>query len=80
MDSGFQVLDSGSLDSRFQSLIGFEIPGFRIPKAKIFRIPLHEAIGLRSIREKLLENSRRKETAARMDNTINDVHNSSYHS
>ena len=79
MDSGFQVLDSGFLDSGFLSLIGFQIPGFRIPKAKTFRTPLHEVIGLRSIREKLLENCRHKETAARM-NPINNVHNSSYHS
>ena len=71
VDSGFQVLDSGSLDFRFQSLIGFEIPSFRIR--------LHGAIRLRSIKKKLLENCRHKETAARMDNTINDVHNSSYH-
>ena len=40
-----------------------------------------EAIRLRSIKpEKLLENCRHKETTARIDNTINDVHNSSYHS
>ena len=80
VDSGFQVLDSESLDSGFQSLIGFEIPGFRILKENIFRIPLYEAIGLRSIREKFLENCCHKETAARMENTINDVLNSSYHS
>ena len=50
VDSGFQVLDSSlchwNLDSGFQPLVGFPIPyaEFRIPQAKISRIPLHGAI------------------------------------
>ena len=45
VDSGFQLLDSRSisveLDSGFELLVGFRIPTpvFRIPKAKITKIP-----------------------------------------